>query len=311
MKIAILGAGNMATAFASLVKDEEVLIYSIDKAVADDININHKNSRYLDLALGKNIKASMDLGHALESSRIIVFAVPSVAFRDVCLSSKGLIPDDAIIMILSKGLEAGSAKTMSMIAKEYFSNPVVSVGGPSIANEIANKSPCFVVFASGNRAAALECEKVFSKNYYNVSISEDVYGIELCGFIKNIYGIYLGLIDGKGYGLNAKSGLFAKTVNEMEEVLVRLGAKAGSAYSLAGIGDLLVTGFSEHGRNRRFGEFIAKGKSVSDAKELVGQTVEGLDALKAIMPILKEKNIHAPIIEKINGIVFLNRDVSI
>ncbi len=311
MKIAILGAGNMATAFASLVKDEEVLIYAIDKAVADDININHKNSRYLDLELGKNIKASMDLGHALESSEIVVFAVPSAAFRDICLSSKGLIPDNAIIMILSKGLEGDSAKTMSMIVKEYFNNSVVSVGGPSIANEIAYKYPCFVVFASENRAAALRCRKIFSRDYYNVSISDDVYGTELCGFIKNIYGIYFGLIDGKGYGLNAKAGLFAKVASEMDGVLAKLGAKEGSAYSLAGIGDLLVTGFSEHGRNRRFGEFIAKGKSVSEAKELVGQTVEGLDALKVIMPILKRKDIYAPIIEKVNGIVFLNRSVSI
>jgi glycerol-3-phosphate dehydrogenase (NAD(P)+) len=309
MKIAILGAGNMATAFASLIKDDAV-IYSIDKAVADDINLNHKNSRYLDLALLENIKATTDLGNALESASIVVFAVPSSVFRSVCIEAKDLIPKDAIIVILSKGLDK-SGNTMSMVAGEYFSNNVVSVGGPSIANEIALKSPCFVVFASKSEAAANSCKKAFERDYYNVSISEDIRGTELCGFIKNIYGIYFGLIDGKGFGLNAKSGLFAKVVSEMEEVLEKLGAKKGSAYSLAGIGDLLVTGFSEHGRNRRFGEFIALGKSIDEAKSLVGQTVEGLDALAAIMPILKEKNIAAPIIEKINGIVFLNKDVSI
>ncbi len=310
MKIAILGAGNMATAFASLIKDDATVIYSIDKDVSDDININHRNSRYLDLALLENIKATTDLGNALESASIVVFAVPSSAFRSVCIEAKDLIPKGAIVVILSKGLDK-SGKTMSMIAGEYFGNDIVSVGGPSIANEIALKSPCFVVFASKSGAAAKYCKKVFENDYYNISISDDIHGTELCGFIKNIYGIYFGLIDGKGYGLNAKSGLFAKAVDEMEEVLEKLGAKRGSAYSLAGIGDLLVTGFSEHGRNRRFGEFIAKGKSVGEAKELVGQTVEGLDALAAIMPLLKEKNIAAPIIEKVYGIVFLNREVSI
>lgn len=310
MKIAIIGAGNMATGFATLApKESEVVLYTIEKSVYDDINENHFNSKYASVKLKNNISASMDLNESLKNSDIVVFAVPSIAIKQVCNDAKDNISKKAIIIVLSKGLDE-SAKTMSQVISEYFSNEIVVVGGPCIANELMNKVPTFVVFASKGSAAS-DCKKIFEKDYYDITLSKDVLGAELCSFLKNIYAIYLGIASGLNYGLNTKSALISKSLDEMSFICKLLGASETSAYSLAGIGDLVVTSLSENGRNKNFGELIAKGKSAENAKKIIGQVVEGYNALMILRKIVDAKKLSLPIFEKIYSIVFLNNKASI
>jgi glycerol-3-phosphate dehydrogenase (NAD(P)+) len=276
-----------------------------------DINEFHKNLKYLDCKLEENITATNNLNDVLKDSEIVIFAVPSVAFRTVCEKSKGLVSKNAIIIILTKGIEEESSKTMSEIANEYFNNEIVVVAGPSIANEIAKKILSFVVFASKSNKAIEKCKSIFSKEYYNILASNDVFGAETCSFLKNAYAIYLGIIDGLGYGLNTKAGIFVKVLNEMKLFSEKIGVNNETVYSLAGLGDLLVTGFSAYGRNKKFGELIAKGESIQSAKKIIGQTVEGIIALKVAKELSNKKEIDAPILEKIYSIIFLNTKPSI
>ncbi|MFA5333929.1 MAG: NAD(P)H-dependent glycerol-3-phosphate dehydrogenase [Candidatus Nanoarchaeia archaeon] len=310
MKIAIIGAGNMATGFATLAPaDSTVELYTIEKSVYDEINKFHSNSKYALVKLNHNVSASMELAECLKDAEIVVFSVPSDALRDACEKAKRIILKKAIIVVLSKGLD-GNGSTMSQVIGEYFANKVVVVGGPSIANELMNKIPTFVVFASKGLAASA-CKKIFEKDYYNIIISKDVLGVELCSFLKNVYAIYLGIASGLGYGMNTKAALISKCLEEMSIVCKKLGAKKDSAYSLAGVGDLIVTSLSNDGRNKRFGELIAKGENAENAKKIIGQVVEGNNALKILRKIVDEKRIGLPIFEKVYGIVFLNNKPSI
>jgi glycerol-3-phosphate dehydrogenase (NAD(P)+) len=311
MKIAILGAGNMATGFASLApKEAKTVLYAIEKSVNEDINKNHSNSKYAGIKLGNNVSASMDLKGCVSDSDILVFSVPSIAVRSLCEEIKGFVPKKAIIIMLSKGLDESGNKTMSQLLKEYFTNEIVAVGGPSIANELMNKAPTFAVFAS-EKSAAQKCKKIFENEYYNIAASNDILGVELCGFLKNIYAIYLGIASGLNYGMNTKSALISKSLDEMAIVCEKLGAGRESAYSLAGIGDLVATSLSNDGRNKRFGELIAKGESHNQAKKIIGQVVEGENALKILRKISDDKKINFPIFEKVYSIVFLNGKPSI
>ncbi|MDD4353150.1 MAG: NAD(P)H-dependent glycerol-3-phosphate dehydrogenase [Candidatus Nanoarchaeia archaeon] len=311
MKIAILGAGNMATSFATLAPaDSKVMLYTIEKEVYENINNNHLNLKYAEIKLENNISSSMNLKECLINSDIVVFSLPSKAVRSVCEEMKNFVSKKSIFIILSKGLDELTNKTMSQMISEYFDNEIVVVGGPSIANELMKKIPTFVVFASKGLTAN-KCKKIFQKEYYNITISNDVLGVELCSFLKNIYAIYLGIASGLNYGMNTKSALIYNSLNEMTIICKNLGASNKSVYSLAGIGDLIVTSLSNDGRNKRFGELIAQGKSSYEAKEIIGQIIEGENALKILRKIVDEKKISLPIFEKIYNIVFLKGTISI
>jgi len=311
MKIVILGSGNMATAFSSIApKDSKVVLYTIEKDVLEDVNKNHYNSKYASIRLESNVSASMNLKDSLEAADIVVFSVPSGAVKKVCSEAKGMIPKKAIIISFTKGLDESSNKTISEVIGEYFGNEVVVVGGPSIANELMNKSQTFVVFASKGSAAE-KCRKIFQNDYYNISTTSDVLGVELCSFLKNVYAIYLGIASGMNYGMNTKAALISKCLEEMSVLCKKLGARKESVYSLAGVGDLIVTSLSNEGRNKRFGELIARGESAMQAKKTVGQVVEGETALRVLKNISEKKNLKLPIFEKIYGIVFLNTKPSI
>jgi glycerol-3-phosphate dehydrogenase (NAD(P)+) len=260
--------------------------------------------------LGNNISSSMDLKGCVSGSDIIVFSVPSGAARSLCEEIKGFVPKKAVIIMLSKGLDESSGKTMSQMIGEYFANEVVAVGGPSIANELMNKTPTFAVFAS-EKSAAQRCKKIFENEYYNIAVSNDILGVELCGFLKNVYAIYLGIANGLNYGMNTKSALISKSLDEMAAVCEKLGAGRESAYSLAGVGDLIATSLSNDGRNKRFGELIARKESPGQAKKIIGQVVEGESALKILRKIADDKKINLPIFEKVYSIVFLNSNPSI
>lgn len=308
MKVAIIGAGNMGTALATTLneKKHEVVLWSIEQDVVEDINNNHLNKKYLgNIELGINISATLDLENALNKADIVVFSVPSDIVRKIAEQSKGIIPKKSIIMELSKGLELNSNKRMSEILEEYFENEIVCVGGPSIANELAKKIPTFVVYACKNKKKAEICKEIFSTDYYNITISEDVLGVEFGGALKNAIALIAGVSDGLGYGINTKAGIITKGIEELSKICKILGCEEKSIYSLAGLGDLVVTCVSEHSRNRRFGEFIGKGKSREEANININQIVEGEKIIKILHEIIKNEPEEFPIIENTFKIIAL------
>ncbi len=311
MKIAFLGAGNMGTALAKVVSENghEIIMWSIEEDVVQDINNNGTNSKYLKGVRLKGIKASGDIEYVLKDSEIVVFAVPSHVVRKVCERAKGKIPKRAIIVDVAKGLEEGTNKRMSEIISEYFNNDTVAIGGPSIANELAVGKKTYVVFASKEIKSAEIAKGVFKRDYYNIELSDDVVGVELCGTFKNVVAIIGGICDGLGYGLNTKSGLITMATSEIATIIKEMGGNKTSIYGLAGIGDIVVTSMSKHSRNRRFGERIAKGEEIETAVKNIGQVVEGIRATKIAYSIVKEKSLDCPIITTLYSVLFEDKKI--
>ncbi|MEM3607071.1 MAG: NAD(P)H-dependent glycerol-3-phosphate dehydrogenase, partial [Candidatus Bathyarchaeia archaeon] len=215
----------------------------------------------------------------------------------------------AILMIVSKGFEVGNEnkiKFLPDIIKEKIKekHSIVSVRGPSIANDVALETPTMVVFASKNFKAIEKCKKAFETPYYKIYSTKDVIGVEVCSSIKNIYAIGLGFCDGleKKTGrsfLNTKSALLTLSLLEMAELTKFFGGSKETAYGLAGLGDLDVT--SKGGRNRMFGELIGKGLSVKEAlNEMKGLTIEGFEAAEKTLKLKLDK----PFLNAINSVLF-------
>ncbi|MBN1923590.1 MAG: NAD(P)H-dependent glycerol-3-phosphate dehydrogenase [Nanoarchaeota archaeon] len=311
MRIAILGAGNMGTALAvpALENKSSVIFWSIESSVVEEINEKKLNSKYLKgVVLKGDVSATLDLKTALERADIIVFALPSQVIRKVAKQCSELMPNKAIVVSAAKGLEQGSNKRVSEVLNEYFNNPFVVIGGPSIANELGKKQDTFVVFASKNNKSLIRVKEAFETSYYNISSSNDVAGVELCGALKNIIAILAGISDGLGKSSNSKAGLVSKGLDELRLIITKFGGEAETVYGLAGLGDLVVTCTSVHSRNRRFGELIGKKVSKEEAVKKVGQVVEGLTALNVVMPIINKYKLNTPLIKKTYNLVILGKE---
>jgi glycerol-3-phosphate dehydrogenase (NAD(P)+) len=306
-RVAILGAGNMGTALAKMLSENGsiVALWSIEEDVVKEINETGRNSKYLQgIQLKKEVKAYSELKDALKTAEVVVFAVPSNVLRSVSKDASSLISSKAIIVNTAKGIEDVTNKRMSEVISEYSKNPIVSIGGPSIANELVNKVPTYAVMACANALALKTTGALFKNDYYIVSNSSDIIGLEWCGALKNIIAISAGMIDGLGYGDNTKAGVITRGLNELAVIVEASNGKKETVYGLAGIGDLLVTCNSMHSRNRRFGEKIAKGLNVEEANKEIGQVVEGLNSIRVVKKIVESKNLSCPLITKTYEVLY-------
>jgi glycerol-3-phosphate dehydrogenase (NAD(P)+) len=296
VKIAILGAGVMGSALTVplAMNNHEINLWGteLDTDIIEEIRKTGIHPR-LNLRIPKNVETfSVDqLDLALKDRQIIVLGISSEAVKIIAKRLTPFLRKDVIIVTVAKGLEmepTGEILTMpevieNEIPKEFCGKiPIVAIGGPSIAKEVAQEIPSAVIFASKNIKAAELCRKIFSTPKYRVEVTTDVKGVELCAALKNVYAIAVGICDGlkKRNNLetmnNTKALVFTYAVKEMNKIIQTLGGKTETVMDLAGIGDLDVT--CKGGRNAFFGETLGSGMTSTQALDEMKkrkQTVEG------------------------------------
>lgn len=310
MKICILGSGSMGTALAHLISNNghKVVIWSIDKEVSEHINSHHENKKFLPgISLSKNVTASLILPIALVDASVIIVALPAQAISQVMPALHNHMADKAVILSVSKGIDIKTGRTVSQniksILPEACHKNIAALMGPLFASEISAKVPSVGLLAAGDLRVFKFLQKILSNKHFFVRYSDDLIGAELAGALKNIYAILLGVCDGLGYGWNTKSALMTSVVKEMAEVGHYLGGKKETFYGLAGMGDLLTTGFGEKSRNRRFGEKLCSGKSAQEVTKEIGHVVEGAATVKAVVKMLGAFIKRAPLVKAVDEIV--------
>ena len=295
-RISVLGAGGWGIALAvSLADRHEVLIWS---PFEDEINLlkkNRTNEKLLkDVFLPENIKLTSNIND-IGGSDISIIATPSFAVRETAKRLKNI--DTGIITIVSKGFEKDSLLRLSEVVKQELPNAsVVSLSGPSHAEEVAKKTPTMLTAASENRASALAVQSSVSNEYLRVYTSGDIIGVELGGALKNVIAIAAGVLNGMGLGDNSKAALITRGLAEMTRLGVKMGAKRETFAGLTGMGDLIVTCTSAHSRNNRFGFLLGTGVPVKEALDTVG-TVEGYYAALMANKLSKQYKVSMPICE--------------
>jgi len=305
MKITVIGAGAWGTALARLLHqaDADVTLWGHNPAHLADLQQKHVNTRYLPgVRLPAALKLETDLGKAVKDSECLVVAVPSKAFRTV---TNRLGDYDKLVVSVTKGIEYDTGLTMCAILQQTMPKAVqATLSGPSIAHEVARNIPSAVVVASPDDQAAQTVQELFHRPYFRVYRSNDILGVELGGALKNVIAIAAGVCDGLGFGDNSKAALITRSIVEIRRLGVACGAQAETFSGLSGLGDLTVTCFSKHSRNRTFGERLGRGEEIAQVLFTGVHVAEGYPTACSAHQLAQKKSLDAPLINEIYSMLY-------
>lgn len=305
-KIAILGSGGWGTALAVMSSglDHEVFVWSPFEEEIENLQKTRENPLLKGVAIPEAIHFTTDITVAIDSD-IIILAVPSFAMKSTTLKLEEIISEKSIVVNVSKGFDEESLRGLSDIIEEILpNNPVVTLSGPSHAEEVARGIPTSVVIASKNNTAAETVQDALMHSALRIYTNDDIIGVELGGALKNIIALATGICDGLGLGDNTKAALITRGIAEMSRLGKAMGAKVETFMGLSGIGDLVVTCTSMHSRNRRFGILIGKGLDIESAQKEIGMTVEGYHATKMAYRLANKQGVEMPIINQCYKILY-------
>lgn len=297
-KIAVMGGGSWGTTVASLVsRNADIMLWARDAATVDDINGNHKNSRYLgDAPLNPTLKATLDPTEAIADADAVVMGIPSNNFRSVLTDIAPNLPDGAPLISLTKGLERGSRLRMTEICREVApGRPVGVLTGPNLAREIVAGQAAAGVLALDDPSPQTWLQPVLNVGLFRVYTNPDHIGCELGGVFKNIIAIAVGMGDGLGAGDNTRAALITRGLAEMTRLGTALGGRAETFAGLAGMGDMIATCTSPQSRNRHVGIELAKGRSIEDIIASMHMVAEGVKSAPTVMELAMEYGIDMPI----------------
>ena len=312
MKVSVIGSGSWGTALAQVLADNQidVIIYGRDLEQVNDINENHKNSVFFDdYKLNDNLKATSNFIDILDSN-IFLLAVPTIAIEDICLKIKESVNQSYYIINVAKGFHPKTFERMSVVIKNALKDTplidVVSLIGPSHAEEVVQRMLTAVNAVCENEDSAKMVQQLFSNNYLRVYTNTDVIGAELGVAIKNSIALASGMISGLGYGDNTRAALITRGLAEMTRYGIKCGGKMETYLGLCGLGDLIVTCTSKHSRNFQAGYAIGKANDATEFLKTNTKTVEGINTAKAIYFHAKEIDVDMPIVNQIYRVLFEN-----
>ncbi|MDN6968591.1 NAD(P)H-dependent glycerol-3-phosphate dehydrogenase [Oenococcus sp. UCMA 17063] len=318
-KIVILGAGSWGTALASTfsINGNQVIIWGNNQSTIDDINKNHRNSRYLQEApLDQNLKATNDLRIALKDAEIVLFVVPTSAVRQVARQVDDILPNLGNQIIFGhaiKGIEVDSNKRVSqMICEEIPSireDDLFFISGPSHAESVVKKAITLIAVASSNQKKARVIQLALSNSFFRVYTNSDLRGSEYAAALKNVLAIAGGIIKGLKMTDNTQAALITRGLVEMRRLGVALGGKSETFDGLAGLGDLIVTAMSANSRNFRAGLGLSSGKSLEQVQKEMGMVIEGVKTAKAVDQLSRKNNISMPISKSVYKILYENAKI--
>lgn len=312
-KISIIGAGSWGTCLAVLLGEEgfDVKLCCRREELANEIESKRENLQYLPgIKIPNNVIAEHSLRNVLENSEIIIVAVPSEFVRQTINEIKPYFKNQIIVSV-TKGIEHNSGKRMSQVIEEEMGSAKIAVlSGPNHAEEVSMKMPTASVVASKSSKTGKIVAEALATPYFKLYQLNDVTGVEICGALKNISAIATGVCDGLGFGDNAKASIITLGLMEINNYGRHFGAKRGTVYGLAGVGDLIATCTSRHSRNRFVGEQLAKGKRMEEIrKEMHGMIAEGIPTTKAVHEYSKEHRIEMPLTHQAYEVLFENKDL--
>ncbi len=310
-KITVLGAGSWGTALAVWLaaRGQRITLWGHDADHIRRLRETRLNETYLPgVPLSPEIVPVADLA-AAAGSDLVIFVTPSRALREVAgqLTAVPLAPD-AVLLSCTKGIELGSGRRMSQVLADSLPGHGVAVlSGPSHAEEVSRHSPTALVLGAAHAETAARLQALFNAAALRAYTSDDVAGIELGGALKNIFAIAAGVSDGLGFGDNAKAALVTRSLAELVRLGVRLGGRRETFQGLSGIGDLMVTCFSRHSRNRLVGERLGRGETVEAITGSMRMVAEGVPTTRSAFAIAREHGLEIPVTEQVHAVLYEGR----
>ena len=313
MKIGIFGTGSWASALAQVLVDNkhDVFLYGNCQNQIDEINLKHANTTYFkDVVLDEKIKATNNIKEVIDFAELLLLVVPTHAVKIVLEDINKFLNRPLVFVNAAKGFDPETNLRMSQIIRKVIPKEkitaVVSLLGPSHAEEVIKRRLTLIASVSKKKKAAKLVQNLFSNDYFRVYLLQDEVGAEYATAMKNAIALGAGIIDGLGLGDNAKAALITRGLNEMVKFGAHFHAKEKTYLGLTGIGDLVVTCGSKHSRNYQAGYQIGLENSAINVLKVKNITIEGIRTTKVIYEISKQQNIDLPIISALYRVLFEN-----
>ena len=305
MTITMLGSGAWGTALANLLCDNghRVTLWSRTEEKAAAMRETRKNPRLQGVTLHPALEISGSLDPVRESE-MVVFATPSFAIAETARKVRDLLRPDAILVSVTKGIEAETGCRMTEILRRETGRIAVALSGPSHAEEVSRYLPTGCVAACEQVELAETVQDVFMNDDFRVYASCDAVGVELSAAMKNVIALCAGISDGLGLGDNSKALLVTRGLTELARLGISLGGRMETFSGLAGVGDMIVTCTSMHSRNRRAGILIGRGIAVQQAMEQVGAVVEGYYAARSAYELSRRTGVDMPICREAYAVLY-------
>ena len=310
--IAVLGGGSFGTAIANLLAEngQVARLWMRDAEQAETMRRERVNPRYLKgVPVHPGVEPGSDLVEVLTDCELVFVALPSSALRQALQPVAELL-NGKLLVSTTKGIEAESFKLMSQILEDIAPGARIGVlSGPNLAREVAEHALTATVIASADDKLCRRVQEALHGRTFRVYASNDRFGVELGGALKNAYAIMSGMAAAMGTGENTKSMLITRALAEMTRFAVRLGANPMTFLGLAGVGDLIVTCFSPKSRNYQVGYALGQGLSLEEAVGRLGEVAEGVNTLKVLKAKADELGVYMPLVAGLHAILFEGRTV--
>ena len=315
--IGILGSGTWGIALARLLhrNGHDVTVWSRSPKKIENLSATRTHPALPGLVIPETVHFTCDLQTVASGKDILLFAVPSIAIRQTAESARPFIPDGQIIVDVAKGIEPDTLMTMTEVIRDELSKDgqhdhvkLVALSGPTHAEEVALDMPTSIVSACTDMQVAEKVQDVFMNTCMRTYTNTDVLGVELCGAMKNIEALAVGISSGLGNGDNARAALITRGIAEISRLGLKMGCAEYTFGGLAGIGDLIVTATSMHSRNNRCGILIGQGRPVAQALEEIGAVVEGYYAAANARTLAQKAGVEMPISQAAYEVLYEGRD---
>lgn len=310
MRIAVIGAGSWGTTVACLAAQRHATVmWARRSELVERINEERRNEQYLPGAeIPYSLTVTGDLEAALRDAEVVVMGVPSHGYREVLSQAAAVVPIDAAILSLSKGIEQGTLKRMTEVTREELPdhNPAIIgvLSGPNLAREVIAGQPAATVVAMADTDRSHTLQQVFMSPSFRVYTNTDVVGCEIAGALKNVMAIAAGMARGLGFGDNTMATLVTRALAELTRLGVAMGGEPLTFAGLAGMGDLIATCVSSQSRNNRVGTELGKGRSLDDIISEMNMVAEGVKTTRAVLDLAEEYAIEMPIAHQVGRVLY-------
>jgi len=318
MNICILGGGSWGIALAVLLhgKEHNIKIWEFFPEEAEQLKTKRESmSRLPGVIIPDDIDISSDLKTATESAEVVCFVVPSHTVRSTARELKKIGIEASLYVNCAKGIENKTLKRMSEVILDEIDSlqpeQVLTLSGPSHAEEVARGLPTSVVVAGISGKNAIMVQSAFNSERFRVYSSTDLVGVELGGSVKNIIAIASGICQGLGFGDNTSGALITRGLAEIVRLGERMKADPMTFAGLSGLGDLVTTCLSRHSRNRHVGEQIGRGLKLQEILQQMTMVAEGVKTTESVFDLAKKERIDMPITNEVYRILFENKEPQI
>ncbi len=309
-KIAVIGAGSWGTALAlQLARHKlQVSLWGHLPEHIEQMKADGQNREFLPgYPFPGNLQPEADLISCLKDADEVLVVVPSHAFSPVITAIKPYLTEQTSLCWATKGLDPENNALLSEVCDSILGEREIAViSGPTFALEVASGLPTAIVIAARKPEHAERLVSYLRDDKFRPYTSDDLIGVQVGGSAKNVMAIAAGISDGLGFGANSRAALITRGLAEISRLGAALGGQTETFMGLAGLGDLVLTCTDDQSRNRRFGLALAKGLSIDEARNSIGQEVEGILTTKEIFVKAKSLGITMPITEQTYRVLYEN-----